>query len=103
MWQSLAWPVIAMPLRGWRSAESILRSCSATSPPLRLPSLLTATFVFGITYGAVMGTFAGLSLDRWQQILFSALKVPLLLLVSFLLSVPSFYVFNAILGLSGDF
>lgn len=91
------------PTRWWQLAEAILRSRGAGNPPLRLRGLVTTTFVFGITYGAVMGAYAGLSPDRWQQILYSAVKVPLLILVSFALSVPSFYVFHALLGLSRDF
>jgi len=89
--------------RWWQLAETILRSRGSHSPPLQLRGLVTTTFLFGIAYGAVMGTYAGLSPDRWQQILYSAVKVPLLILVSFVLSVPSFYVFHALLGLSRDF
>jgi hypothetical protein len=36
-------------------------------------------------------------------VLYSAVKVPLLIVVSFALSLPSFYVLHAILGLSQDF
>jgi hypothetical protein len=91
------------PSSWWQLAESILRSRGAPSPPLRMSRLVVTTFLFGISYGAVMGAYAGLSPDRWQQILYSAIKVPLLILVSFALSVPSFYVFHALLGLSRDF
>jgi hypothetical protein len=94
---------LTSPFRWWQLADVILRSRGAPSPPLRLSRLVAATFLFGITYGAVMGTYAGLSPERWQQILYSAIKVPLLILVSFALSVPSFYVFHALLGLSRDF
>lgn len=93
----------SIPARWWQLAETILRSRGSSNPPLRLRGLVTTTFIFGITYGAVMGAYAGLSLDRWQQILYSAVKVPLLILVSFALSVPSFYVFHGLLGLSRDF
>jgi len=89
--------------RWWQLAETILRSRGAGYPPLQLRGLVMTTFLFGVTYGAVMGAYAGLSPDRWQQILYSAVKVPLLILVSFALSVPSFYVFHALLGLSRDF
>jgi hypothetical protein len=87
----------------WQLAGTILRSRGAGTPQLRLHGLVATTFVFGIAYGAVMGSYAGLSPDRWQQIVYSAVKVPLLILVSFVLSVPSFYVFHALLGLSRDF
>ena len=97
--------MIATPfrMRWWQLADSILRSRNSAASPLRLRTLITATFLFGATYGAVMGAYGGLSLDRWQQVLYSAVKVPLLILVSFALSVPSFYVFNAIFGLARDF
>lgn len=94
---------LTSPSRWWQLAETILRSRGAGHPPLRLRGLIATTFLFGIAYGAVMGAYAGLSPDRWQQMLYSAIKVPLLILVSFALSVPSFYVFHALLGLSRDF
>jgi hypothetical protein len=59
--------------------------------------------VFGLLYGAVMGTFAGVSGQRLLQVLYSALKVPLLLLVTFALSLPSFFVLNTLAGLRDDF
>lgn len=59
--------------------------------------------LFGMFYGAVMGSFTGLAPDRLPQVLFSAVKVPLLLLTTFGLSLPSFYVLNMLLGLSDDF
>jgi hypothetical protein len=58
---------------------------------------------FGAAYGAVMGTFGGFEGDRLLQILYSAIKVPGLLLVTFALSVPSFFVLNSLLGLRDDF
>jgi hypothetical protein len=57
----------------------------------------------GLLYGAVMGSFGGLLGERVLQILFSALKVPLLLLATFGLSLPSFYVLNSLVGLRRDF
>ena len=65
--------------------------------------LIGCVAVFGVAYGAVMGTFTGLSPEHRVQLLYSAAKVPLLLLVSFALSVPSFFVLNALLGVADDF
>jgi hypothetical protein len=59
--------------------------------------------VFGIVYGAVMGLFGGVFGDRMWQVCFSALKVPLLLVVTFLLGLPCFFVLNTLLGLRQDF
>lgn len=59
--------------------------------------------VGGAAYGAIMATFGGLAGDRLLQILFSALKVPLLILVTTALAMPSFFVLNSLLGLRSDF
>jgi hypothetical protein len=57
----------------------------------------------GCWYGAVMGAFAGMGHLRFEQIVFSAIKVPLLLLTSFSLTLPSFFVLSTIMGLRADF
>jgi hypothetical protein len=58
---------------------------------------------FGLLYGAVMGTFSGLLGDRVWQVGYSAMKVPILLLVTFGISLPSFFVMNTLFGLRADF
>jgi hypothetical protein len=57
----------------------------------------------GACYGGVMGTFGGLAGDRPWQVAFSAVKVPLLLLATLALSLPSFFVLNTLLGVRADF
>ncbi|UCH03666.1 MAG: hypothetical protein JSW05_08705 [Candidatus Thorarchaeota archaeon] len=52
-----------------------------------------ATLLFGAVYGIVMGFYAG-----GLQILYDAVKIPLLLLVSLYVSLPTYYVLNGILG-----
>lgn len=71
----------------------------------RVPVSRVALLVLGCGafYGAVMGSYSGLYEPRLLQILYSAAKVPLLLLVAFILSLPSFFVFNSLLGLRDDF
>lgn len=64
---------------------------------------LAAVAAGGMAYGAVMGAFGGLTGDRPLQILFSAVKVPLLILATTALAMPSFFVVNALLGLRADF
>ena len=54
-------------------------------------------------YGAAMGSFGGVTGDRVWQVVISAVKVPLLLLVTFAISLPSFFVVNTILGVRSDF
>jgi hypothetical protein len=57
----------------------------------------------GSCYGAVLGSFGGLGMPRVAQIVFSAVKVPLLLVVTFWLTLPSFFIVNTLLGLRADF
>src|SRR5687768_4219289 len=68
-----------------------------------LAFLLTVLVVYGLLYGATMGTFGGIRGERALQVVYSAVKVPLLLLVTFALSLPSFFVLNTILGVRADF
>jgi hypothetical protein len=61
------------------------------------------SIVFGLVYGGAMGCYSGLSEERWLQIVYSALKVPLLLLVTFGFALPPFFVLNTLLGVRDDF
>jgi hypothetical protein len=69
----------------------------------KLAQLGTMVAAFGITYGAVMGSFGGVIGERFLQVVYSAVKVPLLLLGTFMLSLPSFFVVNTLFGLRSDF
>jgi len=77
----------------------------AVAAPLsgRLPWLFVLLVSCGLFYGAVMGSFSGLAPGRFQQLLYSGLKVPLLLVTTFLLCLPSFFVVNTLAGLRDDF
>ena len=70
---------------------------------LRIRDVIPVIVLAGALYGGVMGSFAGTGSIRWTQILFSAIKVPLLLGVCFILTVPSFFILNTLLGLRTDF
>jgi len=59
--------------------------------------------VFGLIYGAVMGSFTGLSSRHLLQVVYSAMKVPLLLMVTFFVSLPSFFILNTLAGVRDDF
>lgn len=73
-------------------------------PIVRRLLIVTAVMtVFGLFYGALMGTFGGVTPDRFEQVFYSATKVPFLLFVTFLLSLPSFFVVNSLIGLRDDF
>ena len=86
-------------------ADDLLRGRTSADDDRRaqLPYLLALVAAFGLFYGAVMGTFGGVRGERALQLLYSGLKVPLLLLVTFALSLPSFFVLNTLLGVRNDF
>jgi hypothetical protein len=60
-------------------------------------------FIFGTFYGAVMGSFGGILGQRIWQVIISGVKVPMLLLCTFVISLPSYFVINTLFGLRGDF
>ena len=92
-----------------RLADDVLRG--ETSPagrtrelqPHLLGSLTLAVVVYGMFYGGVMGSYGGIAGSRIWQVVYSAVKVPFLLFATFLLSLPSFFVTNTLLGLRSDF
>ena len=89
-------------------ADALLRpredSDAATALAFRARTLVALLICFGIVYGAMMGLFYGYDESpRPLQAFFSATKVPLLLLLTFALALPSFYVLNMLAGLAPDF
>jgi hypothetical protein len=91
----------------FQRAENILRGRSILTPGVSTMRqvLRLAGFVvlFGTFYGGVMGTFSATSPERALQIVYSAVKVPLLLLVTFTVALPSFFVMNTLMGTRSDF
>jgi hypothetical protein len=83
--------------------DALLRGRDSESRRGRLAEVLALLILAGGWYGAVMGTYSGIGPAHWRQIVFSAIKVPLLLSATFWLSLPSFYVLNSLLGLRADF
>lgn len=77
-------------------AERVLRG--DPDPPGRRVPGWAAVVWGGAVYGAVMGGFGG----RPLQVLYSAAKVPLLIVVTTALALPSYFVLNALLGLRAD-
>lgn len=69
-----------------------------------LAVLVVQLVLFGVLYGVAMGSFRALvAQSQWlQQMIYSAIKVPLLLTATFTLSLPSFYVINSLIGLRRD-
>jgi len=91
----------------FQAIDDFLRGRGVFAPeaPLagRLRWLVILVITCGPFYGVVMGTYSGLAASRFHQLLYSGIKVPLLLLATFLLCLPSFLVINTIAGLREDF
>lgn len=88
-----------------REGDRLLRGRAGEADEVALPppTLLLAMIVGGgMLYGAVMGAF-GLEDARPLQVLYSAVKVPLLLAATFAVTVPVFFVLNTLMGLREDF
>ena len=89
-------------LRADRVVRGELRIVEEVAVRQTLAQLFWLIAAFGCLYGAAMGTYGGIGDERILQVFYSAFKVPLLLLVTFALSLPSFFVFNTLYGLGGD-
>jgi len=87
--------------------DRLLRGGSNADDPISISAsfwhLVVCVVVFGGSYGLVMGAFSGFTGDHGLQLLFSCIKAPLLLLFSFVVSLPSFFVLNSLCGLRRDF
>jgi hypothetical protein len=91
-----------------RIADYILRGESlperrAAAVSLSGVTLVASIVAFGMSYGGVMGSYGGFGGPRLWQVVYSAVKVPVLLFTTFALSLPSFFVVNTLLGLRSDF
>jgi hypothetical protein len=91
-----------------RQADALLRGVRLPAERVRPagPTVTQAAALLilgGLVYGGVMGSYGGWTEGRFWQAIFSAVKVPLLLLVTFSLTLPSFFVLNTLLGVRGDF
>src|SRR3990172_12161418 len=97
-------------MRAWLgSADDILRRAPWVTDQLDSRRAIVRMFgclvLFGLLYGVAMGSFRALaSQPQWlRQVVYSAVKVPLLLTATFVISLPSFYVLNSLFGLRRDF
>jgi hypothetical protein len=97
-------------LRAFHYVDRLLRGTVVRDPSAHEPvrvlghwAGLVTIAVCGGAYGGVMGAFGGFADDRILQILVSAVKVPLLVVVTTALALPSFFVLNTLLGLRDDF
>src|SRR5690242_17256496 len=65
--------------------------------------LVFTILIFAPCYGALMGSYRLDSAERWLQIFYSAVKLPILLFATSAICLPGFFVLNSILGLRDDF
>lgn len=101
-------------LSWFQTVDRILRG-EATRPEeikdghieLPLVGLAIVTVLLAMLYGACMGSFSlfkqvdpgvGLPSDRWMQVFASSVKVPALFFLTLLITFPSLYVFNSLVG-----
>src|SRR5271163_4360015 len=94
-------------MRNWVSQlDSILRG-QATHPSrlqqgelnLQARGLLAMLTLLGMSYGFCMSWYAVLRDDpQYMQVVASMIKVPLLFFLTLLVTFPSLYVFNALIG-----
>ena len=96
--------VIAYMTAWLTTADDVLRRApwvaGRTDSRRALLRLISCIILFGFLYGAAMGCFRVLDAQSgWiLQIAYSAAKVPMLLAVTFTISLPSFFVVNSLLG-----
>lgn len=112
-------------VRGFQTLDHVLRrtGANARSPecllpdesgkanlagPLTLSKVFSIVFVCGPVYGVAMGSYAMVVgkrtfIQQVPQMLYSGLKVPLLILITVAVALPSFFVINTLLGLRDDF
>lgn len=95
MWQSIQH--LDRLLRGQTTSLPELRSGKLDIPIFGLSGVL---IILGMIYGVCMGLFAvtGSGNGAWMQIVASMVKVPALFFLTLLVTIPSLYVFNALVG-----
>lgn len=84
-------------LRGEATRPSALQDASIPIPAFGVTAVVV---VLGLIYGFFMGWFALFNRDspEYQQLLASTVKVPALFLLTLIVTFPSLYVFNALVG-----
>jgi len=86
-------------------ADDVLRRRLRTerAAPKDIAWLAALIAAFGMFYGGLMGSYGGMWGPAALQMVYGAVKVPILLLATFALSLPSFFVLNSLAGLRSDF
>jgi len=95
-------------MRGFRELDRVLRG-EATTPAeiasrkgleIDLRPLVVANLILAAVYGVCMGFFGLFNrpVPEYQQLLADAVKVPALFVLTLIVTFPSLYVFNALVG-----
>lgn len=84
-------------LRGQRTRTEYLR-LGISSVPLRV--FVPVAIALGSTYGFFMGWYATSAQrpDAWKQLVAATVKLPALFILTLIVTFPSLYVFNALVG-----
>ena len=87
-------------MRGFRELDRILRGGPQPGAPVPLGPLVVANVVLAAVYGVCMGFFGvfGRPEPDFRFVLADAVKVPLLFVMTLVVTFPSLYVFNALVG-----
>ena len=91
-----------------RIVDFVLRRGQREGELLPVSQVFAMLLIFGPIYGLAMGSYNWIVenrclVDQVPQMLYSAIKVPLLLIVTLLVAIPSFFVVNTLMGLRDDF
>ncbi|MEM8876115.1 MAG: hypothetical protein AAGD32_17865 [Planctomycetota bacterium] len=83
--------------------DNIDRLLRSPTPTVSGRQALLFAVLFGLIHGAAVGTFTGVWAGEPTQLFFSAVKLPMLLIVTFAIALPSFFVLNILAGVGDDF
>lgn len=83
-----------------RGRKTLPETLAAGKIDLKLGPFTALSVLLGATYGAFMGLFSVTSRDPrvYQQLFASTVKFPALFIITLIVTFPSLYVFNALLG-----
>ena len=96
-------------LQSFKQLDNILRGQATQLPSLQqgqieipLRGISLVLLVLGLLYGICMGSYSMIqgSDDRFMQLFASTIKFPLLFFLTLVVTFPSLYVFNALIGCS---
>ncbi|MEM6313106.1 MAG: hypothetical protein AAF743_03420 [Planctomycetota bacterium] len=85
------------------SLTTVDRLLRSPTPSVSGRVALGFAVVLGLVHGAAVGTYTGVWAGEPIQLVYSAVKLPMLLIVTFAIALPSFFVLNVLAGVGDDF